>query len=391
MNAMKGTSDSNTWVPIVAGVLGLLAAGIAVRHCGSSRSPEAVTGPQLASKARRPDNERGGWIAQSGTENLGTERARSGTAGGMAGRGSGGSGGGSEPDDVASAHGGSGAVERDFRDTDTLDAGSDAIPVQPHLPPVDVSGGSVAAPEGGAPPASGRDQAGKSSADKAAAPQTQEMAQATDSAKASAPDDNGPVFSLPLDKSTQPDKGDTTPIIANGVTFDANGAHFSADAQLFIPSEGNVNPAAGTFTFWMLPDWAGDVESVFQILHLGATTWANRLDIFKDHVYLRLLMCPDSGFESGASANISGWNKGDRHMITATWGDGVVAMYIDGVSVGVSDYDGELDIGSSPPLFLGSGNPRVKEGANSNITNFQIYTRALGADEVAALFAQPPR
>jgi hypothetical protein len=397
MKAMKGTSDSTTWVPIVAGVLGLLAAGIAVRHCGSSRSPESVTGPQLASKARRPDNERGGWIAQSGTENLGTERARSGTAGGMASRGSGGSRGGSEPDDVASAHGGSGAVERDFRDTDTMDTGGEAINGPPRVPPAGIPAGGVGAPGGssgaasGPPSAPGQEQGGKPSSDKAAAPQTQDVAPAKDAAKAGAPNDNGPVLSLPLDKSTDPEQGNTSPIIANGVTFDENGAHFAADAQLFIPSEGNINSAAGTLTFWMLPDWAGDVESQSWILHLGPlNTWANRLDIFKDYAYLRLLICPDSGIESGVGPDIRGWKKGDRHLITATWGDGVVALYIDGASVGARDYDGELDFGPNPPLFLGSGNPQVKAGANSNIRNFQIYTRALNPDEVAALYAQPP-
>lgn len=390
MKAMKGTSDSTTWVPIVAGVLGLLAAGIAVRHCGSTPSPESVTGPQLASKARRPDNERGGWIAQSGTENLGTERARSGTAGGMAGRGSGGSGGGSEPDDVASAHGGSGAVERDFRDTDTLDAGGDAIPVQPHLPPVDVSGGSVAAPEGGAPPASGRDQAGKSSADKAAAPQTQEGAQATDPAKASTPADGSPVLSLPLDKSTQPDKGDTAPIIANGVTFDANGAHFSADSQLVFPNGGNINPAAGTITFWILPDWAGETEGHADIVHIGGPTFENHITIFQDNRYLRFLFADNSHYESGEGPDVSHWKKGDWHMITATWGDGITSLYFDGGSMGSRDFSGELELGPEP-LIIGSVQPGVKAGANSSIRNFLLYDRALSTDEVAALFAQPPR
>jgi len=417
---MKEARDSNPWVPIVAGVLGVLAVGLAVRQCGSSAAPESVTGSQLAAAGRRADSERGGWIAQPQSRGAGDadddrsapgfgRHVADGRAGGAQERGS---------DFAPPRRGGArDDSERDFRDTNTVDVGDDAIPAQPGAPPL---ANAARAPGGGAPggggfggatgsgaaggavadasgnpaarPAAAADQAAKPGSDKTnPASQTQPAADANAPVKVAAADENGPVLSLPLDKSVDADKStDNAPIIANGVTFDANGAHFSNDAQLALPSD-NVNQSAGSVTFWILPDWAGDTEHVYYILHLGSTnTFANRLDIFKDHVYLRLLMCLDTGIESGVGPNISAWKKGDRHMITGTWGDGVVALYIDGVSVGASDYDGELNIGSSPPLFLGAGNAPGKEGANSNITNFQMYTRALDPDEIASLYAQPP-
>ena len=397
---MKGANDSKPWVPIVVGILGVLAGGLAVRQCGSSPAPESAAAPQLA-RIRPAEGERGGWIAQSQTRPGGSDRSRpADVAGGRVPSRD------ADTSDFAPPRrGGARDVgERDFRDTDTVDTGGDDIAAQPHMPSAAGFGagtgaaaaaGDAAANADGSPagnPAGAPPPAPKPAAEKPATAQTEQAAPNTDPAKAGTAENNGPVLSLPLDGSTTPDKGgDNAPIIANGVTFDQNGAHFSSDAQLFIPSDGTVNAAAGTFNFWMLPDWAGDVESKFQVLHLGNTdTWANRFDIFKDLAFFRLLMCTDSGFESGAAANISGWKKGDRHMITTTWGDGVVAMYIDGVAVGASDYDGQLDIGPNPPLFLGSGNPRVREGANSNIRNFQIYTRSLNPDEITNLYAQPP-
>lgn len=159
-----------------------------------------------------------------------------------------------------------------------------------------------------------------------------------------------------------------------------------------IDQSSNATLTAGTLTFWMLPEWAGNnVDSQFQILHFGAiNTWANRLDIFKDYAYLRLLISPDSGIESGISMDIRSWKKGDRHMITATWGDGVAALYIDALLVGTVQYDSELNLGPFPPLFISSGNPTFTGGRNSDITNLQIYSRVLSVDEIAMLFAQPP-
>src|SRR5689334_18467426 len=95
---MKDTSDSHAWGVIVAGVVGLLAVGIAFRQCGSSPSSESVSEPKLAAKARGTDNQRGGWIAQS--------QPRTGDPGAVSGRmaGSGSTsrtGGGAEPGELA--------------------------------------------------------------------------------------------------------------------------------------------------------------------------------------------------------------------------------------------------------------------------------------------------
>lgn len=391
---MKDGNSSPPWIPIVVGVLGLLAVGISLRHCGTSAAPDSVAGSQLAAKPAASKSEGGGWIAQPRVGGTVSERNRLGSGDGrMASGGSTGTlGGGAEPEHAAPARDLAddtrSAGANDFRDTDTMDVGGDAIAAQPVAPPVDAPGG-LGGTSGGAPPGRGPGQApaAKSSADTAAAPLV--VAEPKDAAKTAAEDDTGPVLSMPLDKTTEPDKGDTAPIIVNGVTFDQNGARFSANSQIVVPDAGNANPAAGTITFWILPDWAGDTETDASLVHIGTATFENHATIFKNGRYLRFLFADNTGYESGVGQDVADWKPGDRHMITATWGDGVTALYIDGGSVGEKDYNGELQIGPGTPLQLGSN--QAGHGANSNISNFQLYPRALGAEEVATLSAQPPR
>jgi len=202
---------------------------------------------------------------------------------------------------------------------------------------------------------------------------------------------NEPVLSIPFERSAEPEKGDTAPIVADGVTFDSEGARFSVDSQFVVPNAGNVQGAAGTITFWLQPEWAGDVESDASLVQLRTSTFENRLQIFKNGRYLRFLFCDNTGIESGVGTDVSGWKPGERHMITATWGDGVTVLYIDGRSYGARDYDGELEVGPETPLYIGSDHPGGGPGARSAISNFQIYSRALSADEIANLYSQTVR
>lgn len=144
---------------------------------------------------------------------------------------------------------------------------------------------------------------------------------------------------------------------------------------------GGTNSTAGTIMFWLRAEWAGNIDNQIQLVHLGGTTFENHVDIFKDYRYLRFLIADNSGFEVGASVDISDWQQGERHMITATWGDNRATLYVDGTPVGVHSYPGEVDVGPDTPVFV---------GASSGISNFQVYRRTLSAGEVAALFAQPP-
>lgn len=199
------------------------------------------------------------------------------------------------------------------------------------------------------------------------------------------------MLSLPLDKPTDLDEGDTAPIVVEGVTFDSEGARFATDAQFIIPDAGHINGAAGTITFWLRPEWAGDPDSNASLVQLRTHTFENRLQIFKNGPYLRFLFADNTGVESGVGVGITEWRAGERHMVTATWGDGVTSLYIDGQWKGDKEYNGELEVGPDTPLYIGSDHPGGGPGARSTITNFQIFNRALAADEVASLAAGAAR
>jgi len=198
-----------------------------------------------------------------------------------------------------------------------------------------------------------------------------------------------PVLSISFDATTHPDQGESAPIVVDGVTVDTGGARFDTNAQFALPDRGNASMVAGTITFWVQPDWAGasDVKSAL----VGLSTphlWENRLGIFKDGAFLRFLICDNTGTETNVGTLITDWKANDRHMVTATWGDGVTSLYVDARSVGAAEYNGELDIPPTTPLYIGSGEGGNVKGAAAKIGSFQVYNRALTRDEIASLFGQ---
>jgi hypothetical protein len=187
-------------------------------------------------------------------------------------------------------------------------------------------------------------------------------------------DPDKPALSLKLDQSTVPEKGDTAPVVEQGITFDQQGAYFGEDAVLAMPSTDNVSGTAGTISFWIQPEWAGESDS--------------NAALFKNGPYLRFLFCDNTGVESGVGHTIITWKAADWHAITATWGDGITALYVDGASVGAREYNGELLIPPGTPWFFGSDHAGGAPGARSRISGFKIFPRSLHPEEVAALTAQ---
>ncbi len=197
-----------------------------------------------------------------------------------------------------------------------------------------------------------------------------------------------PVLSISFDATMHPDQGESAPIIVDGVTVDAGGARFASGAQFALPDRGNASMVAGSINFWVQPEWAGDSAVKSALVNLSTpNVWENRLHIFKDGAFLRFLICDNTGTETNVGTLITDWQPNDRHMITAAWGDGVTSLYIDTRAIGAAEYNGELDIPPSTPLYIGSGQGNV-EGAGAKISHFQIYNRRLVREEIAALFGQ---
>jgi hypothetical protein len=207
-------------------------------------------------------------------------------------------------------------------------------------------------------------------------------------AEDAAEDEDGPdtpALDLKLDKSTVPEKGDTAPVVEQGITFERDGAYFGEDAVLAMPSTSNVEGTAGTISFWIQPDWAGETDTNAALFQWRTNTFENRIQIFKNGPFLRFLFCDNTGVESGVGYNIIHWKPGEWRAITATWGDSVTVLYIDGASVGARDYSGELLIPPGTPWYFGSDHAGGAPGARSRISGFQIFQRALHPDEVMML------
>ena len=94
----------------------------------------------------------------------------------------------------------------------------------------------------------------------------------------------------------------------------------------------------------------------------------------KNGKYLRFILTDNTGREADISVDITHWQRGDPHDITASWGEERTSLFIDGQLAGTNTYTGALDIAPGTPMFLGSdyvGSNYV--GANSTIRDFTLF------------------
>ncbi len=207
----------------------------------------------------------------------------------------------------------------------------------------------------------------------------QPLVEVQDKPKAAQPDPEGVVLQLSFDKTTVPEKGDTSPVVEQNVTLDSGtGAHFSADSQFVIPDAGNLKGDAGTISFTLQPEWGGDDKDLASLLQLRTNDWANRLQIFKDGSYLRFLFTPNTGVEANPAVDISNWEAGQSYQVTTTWGatpagDRFASLYVNGQLVAQQPYDGQLEIPPGTPLYIGSDHQGGQPGARGVMSDLKIY------------------
>ncbi len=200
-------------------------------------------------------------------------------------------------------------------------------------------------------------------------------------------DPSAPALSLKLNESTLPDKGDTAPLLEQGIIFDHEGAYFGEDAVLAMPPTEDVAGSAGTISFWLQPDWDGNNDLNAALFQWRTNAFENRIQIFKNGPYLRFLFCDNTGIESGVSYGITHWKAKETHVITCTWGDGVTTLYVDGRAVGAREYNGDLEIPPNTPWFFGSDHAGGAPGAQARLGGYRIFPRVLLPEEVSALAA----
>jgi hypothetical protein len=261
--------------------------------------------------------------------------------------------------------------------------GTGAVNIQTSVPaaalPSDLSNPAA----GGSHPAGGEQGA------QTGAAQSQAAVSGSDAAQSTNPDDQGPVLSISFDNPL-PEKGDTAPIAEQDVTFDGKGATFATDSQYAIPDAGNLGTAeTGSISFCLQPQWGGDETGTdASLVNLRTpNAFANRLQITKNGRYLRFLMADNTGNESGSSMIISDWQAGQSHLVTATWGQALNSMYVDGQLVSSQTYQGDLQIPPGTPMYIGSDYAGGIPGARGSLSNFEVYNRPLTQDEVAGLTA----
>jgi Concanavalin A-like lectin/glucanases superfamily/CARDB/NHL repeat/Galactose oxidase, central domain len=152
---------------------------------------------------------------------------------------------------------------------------------------------------------------------------------------------------------------------ASGTTFElgryGQGVLVDNTDTLTYTTSGNLDRTAGAIEFWLRPNWDGDDGQDYAFFEVG-TSWYNGIRLAKDGANnLRFLMWAGST-EYGIAHNVADWKAGEWHHIAATWQEGEIALYEDGVQVG-RDTAHVPDL-LSGPLYVGSGawDGRVVDG-----------------------------
>ncbi|MBX3026385.1 LamG domain-containing protein [bacterium] len=196
-------------------------------------------------------------------------------------------------------------------------------------------------------------------------------------------DPGGVLLSIPLQGSIDPAQGGD-PTQADGVVVDRDAVEFTEQAQYTLPAAGHVDGAMGTIAFDIQPHWAGSDETNNSLLQIrDEHRWENNLQIVKNYNALRFIIIDSSGVETNVNVYIDGWQPNQVHRVTATWGEALMALYVDGQPVGQTTLPNDLVFRDSTPIHVGSDFPGSQYvGANGRISNLTIYGRPLAADEI---------
>ena len=163
------------------------------------------------------------------------------------------------------------------------------------------------------------------------------------------------------------------------------------DSVLPLKAAQFFGPDTGALSFWLQPKWAADDPTTANLVQLGNVDQAASLfSISKDGQSLHFNFADSEGGGLDANAPINDWQPGDRHLITATWGqpgpDGQrqASFYVDGTLVGQQAYGGTFELGPDSTLRIGTDN-RNGTAVPGIFSNFNVYKQALeGSAQPAA-------
>jgi hypothetical protein len=192
------------------------------------------------------------------------------------------------------------------------------------------------------------------------------------------------LLSVPLDGFVGAE-GATQPVAEENLYVDeeTGSVEFPEDSVLEFPNAGNIQSNGGTVSLEIEPNWNGTDDGDNSFVQVREEKqWAGKMSIFRNGDHLRFIWFDSNAQEQGVAANITNWQAGEPHSVTATWGDALMQLYVDGKLVGQTTYAGELVIPPGTPLFLGSNPQHHVPGADAILRNFKAYGRPLTAEEV---------
>jgi len=118
--------------------------------------------------------------------------------------------------------------------------------------------------------------------------------------------------------------------------------------QIFsiVANDGNFRPDQGTIELWLRPNWDGDDGQVHVIFgaRVGKSDYMN-LNKLDTNTFGVATGGRDGAGYQRVELDISDWEAGQWHHIAATWGEGRLALSIDGEQVGEAE-------GSMPPSMV---------------------------------------
>ncbi len=204
-----------------------------------------------------------------------------------------------------------------------------------------------------------------------------------------APSADDPILSL-FDPGEERTLGD--PVVDNGVSVDSNAARFTSDSEFALAVGGALSGEGGSISFWVQPDGVAPDAGLASLVQLRSHyRFEDRVQIWQDGPNVRLVFADNSGHEANVSYETDSWAPDEWRLVTATWGDGQNALYIDGQLIGARHYQGGFQVQPDTILHIGSNYIAESRSLDGAISRFRLYDRSLTPEEIAALAQQYPQ
>ena len=78
---------------------------------------------------------------------------------------------------------------------------------------------------------------------------------------------------------------------------------------------------------------------------------------------LRFIIIDEGGVERNVNILIDDWQPGEAHQVTATWGEALMSLYVDGNLVGQNTMPNDLNFPTTTPIHIGSDFPGTSYAA----------------------------